>query len=59
MNAKRYMVRGRVQGVGFRAFAQREAHALGIAGWVRNHPNGDVEVYAVGSVLSARLRKAA
>ena len=43
------MVRGRVQGVGFRAFVQREADKLGVAGWVRNHANGDVEVYAAGT----------
>ncbi|MDP8980496.1 MAG: acylphosphatase [Acidobacteriota bacterium] len=56
------MVRGRVQGVGFRAFAQREAHALGLTGWVRNHSSGDVEVYAIGtaeqlSTLASRLWK--
>ena len=62
MNARRYMVRGRVQGVGFRAFVQREADKLGVAGWVRNHGNGDVEVYAVGTAqqladLAGRLWK--
>jgi acylphosphatase len=49
VNARRYLVRGRVQGVGFRAFVQREADKLGVAGWVRNHENGDVEVYATGT----------
>jgi hypothetical protein len=35
--ARRFVVRGRVQGVGFRWFVEREAHVLGIAGWVRNN----------------------
>ncbi len=43
------MVRGRVQGVGFRWFVQREAEALGLSGWVRNNPDGAVEVLASGS----------
>jgi acylphosphatase len=42
-------VRGRVQGVGFRYFAQHAAGALGLAGYVRNLDSGDVEVYAVGN----------
>ena len=41
-------VRGRVQGVGFRYSAIREAHRLLINGWVRNASNGDVEVWAEG-----------
>lgn len=40
------VVHGQVQGVGFRAFAERTARRLNIAGWVRNLPNGDVEVLA-------------
>lgn len=47
--AREYTVRGRVQGVGFRAFVNRAAAALGIRGWVRNTDDGTVEVYAVGS----------
>jgi len=43
------MVRGRVQGVGFRWFVEREAHILQVAGWVRNNPDGSVEVLAVGT----------
>jgi len=42
------VVRGRVQGVGFRYFAQDRAQARGIAGSVRNLPSGDVEVEAEG-----------
>jgi len=41
-------VTGRVQGVGFRQFAQREAIALGVSGYVRNRPDGSVEVVAEG-----------
>jgi acylphosphatase len=47
--ARRFLVRGRVQGVGFRWFVEREAHILGIAGWVRNNSNGTVEVLAMGT----------
>ncbi len=47
--ARRFLVRGRVQGVGFRWFVEREAHILGIAGWVRNNPDGSVEVLAMGT----------
>ena len=49
MNCCRFIVRGRVQGVGFRWFVEREAHTLGIAGWVRNNVDGTVEVLAMGS----------
>ncbi len=47
--ARRYLVRGRVQGVGFRWFVEREAHILQVAGWVRNNLDGSVEVLAVGT----------
>jgi acylphosphatase len=49
MIAKRYIVSGRVQGVGFRWFVEHEAQQLGLAGWVRNNVDGSVEVLAVGS----------
>ena len=39
---------GRVQGVGFRAAAVRQAHLLGVTGWVRNDPDGSVEVLLQG-----------
>lgn len=51
------LVRGRVQGVGFRWFVREAARGLGLAGWVRNRPDGTVEVSAEGSdVMLARLR---
>lgn len=43
-----YRVRGRVQGVGFRWWTRSRAHALGLAGSVRNCPDGTVEVRARG-----------
>ena len=42
------VVRGRVQGVGFRYFARRRALALGLTGWVRNRGDGGVELEAEG-----------
>jgi len=59
---RRYVVRGRVQGVGFRWFVEREAHILGISGWVRNNSDGSVEVLAQGTReqllgLRSRLRQ--
>jgi acylphosphatase len=62
IQARRFIVRGRVQGVGFRWFVEREAHILGIAGWVRNNPDGSVEVLAHGtrdqlSGLRSRLQQ--
>ena len=47
--ARRFLVRGRVQGVGFRWFVEREAHVLNLAGWVRNNPDGSLEVFAMGT----------
>ena len=43
------VVRGRVQGVSFRAFTASVARRLGLAGWVRNRPDGSVEVLAEGA----------
>ncbi|TBH17390.1 acylphosphatase [Thermus thermamylovorans] len=42
------LVRGRVQGVGYRAFAQRRALELGLSGYAENLPDGRVEVVAEG-----------
>ena len=47
--ARRFVVSGRVQGVGFRAFTQYAARALGVTGWAQNLDNGDVEVHANGT----------
>jgi acylphosphatase len=46
MGARLFLVRGRVQGVGYRYFAQGTAERLGVTGFARNLPNGDVEVHA-------------
>jgi acylphosphatase len=48
VEARRWIISGTVQGVGFRFFAQRKAAALGLSGWARNLDDGRVEVYAVG-----------
>jgi acylphosphatase len=60
--ARRWYISGRVQGVGYRYFAQRAAAALGLSGYARNLDDGRVEVYAAGpsealSEFSARLRE--
>jgi acylphosphatase len=47
-SARRWFVRGRVQGVGYRWFAQNAAASLGLSGYARNLDDGRVEVYAVG-----------
>lgn len=60
--ARRWFIRGRVQGVGFRYFAQRAAVELGLAGYVRNLDDGGVEALAAGpeeqiSRFAALLRR--
>lgn len=49
-----YRIHGRVQGVGFRWWTRRTAGQLGIAGSVRNLPDGTVEVRAAGSLDAMR-----
>jgi acylphosphatase len=61
-SARRFVISGRVQGVGYRAFAQHAARAIGTTGWARNLANGEVEVHANGTLsqlddLEARLRQ--
>jgi acylphosphatase len=46
--ARHYLVTGRVQGVGFRFFVDRAASIEGLHGWVRNLPDGRVEIRAEG-----------
>ncbi|AMB59138.1 acylphosphatase [Microterricola viridarii] len=46
--AKHVILRGQVQGVGFRYAARAEAERLGISGWVRNRPDGAVEAEVYG-----------
>jgi acylphosphatase len=46
--ARLYIVTGRVQGVGFRFFVNRAAAVEGLHGWVRNLPDGGVEIRAEG-----------
>ena len=58
---RRFVVSGRVQGVGFRYFVLRRAQALGVTGWTRNLQDGRVEVRAWGTTteldeLGAHLR---
>jgi acylphosphatase len=62
LSSYRYLVVGRVQGVGYRYFVLREAEALGLSGFARNLPDGRVEVVAEGSEeslagLEGRLRE--
>jgi len=57
-----FLIQGRVQGVGYRWFVQREASELALRGWVRNTEDGDVEVVAAGepgdiSELRASLKR--
>ena len=50
--ARRFLVSGRVQGVGFRFFAEAAGAREGLHGWVRNLPDGRVEVVAEGEAAA-------
>ncbi len=58
LDAKNYIVTGRVQGVGFRWFVLRRARSLDLTGWVRNLPDGSVEVRAEGTEAALDSLKA-
>jgi acylphosphatase len=58
---RKYVISGRVQGVGYRVFAQKTARELGVRGWARNLQDGSVEVVGIGpsqklDLLEAELR---
>lgn len=55
--AKKYVISGRVQGVGFRFFVERWAGQLGICGYAKNLWDGTVEVYAIGDPASLEQLK--
>jgi len=57
--ARRFLVSGRVQGVGFRYFTVRSARAGGLVGWVRNLPDGRVEALAEGTPAAVEIFRAA
>jgi acylphosphatase len=46
--ARHFLIRGRVQGVGFRYFVEQAAHREGLSGWVRNARDGSVEAHVEG-----------
>ena len=52
MNAKRLLIAGRVQGVGYRDWMIETARSLGLDGWVRNNPDGSVEALISGDVAA-------
>jgi acylphosphatase len=55
--AKKFLVKGRVQGVGYRYFADRVASELGLFGYVKNLWDGNVEVYAIGESVAVEELK--
>ena len=59
MPGYRWVVSGRVQGVGFRWFALQQAEQLGLRGWVSNLPDGRVEVVASGDSEALQQLEAA
>jgi len=52
VNAKRMIISGRVQGVGYREWMVDKARALGVSGWVRNRLDGSVEALVAGDMAA-------
>ncbi len=59
LEVRHFLVKGRVQGVGFRWFVHREAAELGLRGWVKNTDEGHVEIVAAGRAEPIAELKAA
>jgi acylphosphatase len=57
MQTRKYIIHGRVQGVGFRYFVRKIADAFDITGKVRNTPDGSVEIVATGTQENLRSFK--
>ncbi len=58
-SAVRLFISGRVQGVGFRLWTEREARRLGLRGWVRNRRDGTVEALLIGDAAAVEAMIAA
>jgi len=52
MSARRIVISGRVQGVGYREWMCRQAQAMGLSGWVRNRSDGTVEALVDGEIAA-------
>ena len=59
LQARRYVVTGRVHGVGFRNYVEHVAGKIGVYGYVRNRRNGTVEVLAMGEPVQLGQMRAA
>ena len=59
ISARRWVVRGRVQGVGYRYFVRLQAERLSLTGWVENKTDGSVETFAQGVIEDVERLEAA